>query len=64
MFEANFSFSVPLDILDWTSVYMTKCILLAPKMLLEDLWPMITIHPTLSNPNPYIALKTKSHELR
>ena len=43
--------------------------LLAPKVLLEDLWPRITIpfHPSIHpiQPiHPHIALKTTSHELR
>ena len=41
-------------------------LLLAPKVLLEDLWPPMTnvhpIHPIQSiQPNPHIALKTTSH---
>ena len=36
--------------------------LIAPKVLLESLWPMKTIRPNSSH--SHIALKTTSHELR
>ena len=37
--------------------------LLAPRVLLEDLWPIITINSIPIPSNPHIALKTTSHEL-
>ena len=50
--------------IDVKSVWCLDWALLAPKVLLKDLWPVITIHPIQSPTHIYTALKTTSHVLR
>ena len=55
-----FSFFLGLDGAGGVGLFQGALALLAPKVLLEDLWPMITIHP--SHPNLILpTLRTTSH---
>ena len=52
-------YSVHFDLI----IYLSN-VLLAPKVLLEDLRPMIPSQSHPIQPNPHTALKMTSHELR